>query len=304
MNVVTGAFGYIGRHITGRLLELGEPVRTITTHPDKPNPFGPAVAAFPYNFDRPDRLLEALQGAATLYNTYWIRYEYHGVTFNQAVHNTGILFECARRAGVQKIVHISVTQATLAPDLPYYRGKAQQEQLLIESGLPYSIVRPTLVFGPQDILVNNIAWLLRRFPVFPIFGNGQYRLQPIHVTDLAQIAVDSAEKGASRTLDALGPENYTFEELVALMASVIRPGRRLVHMPTALGVALGRLVGLLVGDIILTLDEARGLMAGLLTSTQTPNGETSFKAWLAQNYADLGNNYASEIKRHYRWSSR
>ena len=192
MNVVTGAFGYIGRYITRHLLEQGGSVRTITTHPDKPNPFGEAVQAFPYNFDQPDQLIDSLRGASTLYNTYWIRFNYGGDTFEKAVRNTATLFECAKEAGVGRIVHISVTQASAKSDLPYYRGKAQQEQALANCGVPYSIVRPTLVFGKEDILVNNIAWLIRKFPVFPIFGSGQYKVQPVFVEDLARIAVTSA----------------------------------------------------------------------------------------------------------------
>lgn len=181
MNVVTGAFGYIGRYIARRLLESGEAVRTITTHSDKPNPFGPAVEAFPYNFDQPDELVASLRGATALYNTYWIRFEHGGMTFQQAVRNTHTLFECARQAGVKRIIHISVTKASLESRLPYYRGKALQEQALMDSGVSYAIVRPTLVFGREDILVNNIAWLIRRFPLFPIFGCGQYKLQPVYV---------------------------------------------------------------------------------------------------------------------------
>ena len=171
-SVVTGAFGYIGKYIARHLLDRGEQVTTITAHPDKPNPFGANVKAFPYNFDRPDELTASLQGAATLYNTYWVRFEYGGVTFRQAVQNTVTLFNCAKAAGIRKIVHISVTHASPDSRLPYYAGKGLQESALINSGVPYSIVRPTLVFGKEDILVNNIAWLIRTFPVFPIFGSG------------------------------------------------------------------------------------------------------------------------------------
>jgi uncharacterized protein YbjT (DUF2867 family) len=140
VNVVTGAFGYIGRYIARRLLESGEPVRTITSHPRKPNPFGSAVEAFPYNFERPDELVACLSGASTLYNTYWIRFEYGGATFKQAVRNTITLFECARKAGVERIIHISVTNASRESQLPYYQGKALQEQALIDSGVSYAIV--------------------------------------------------------------------------------------------------------------------------------------------------------------------
>lgn len=301
MNIVTGAFGYIGKYITRHLLEQGEAVRTITTHPDKPNPFGEAVQAFHLNFDQPNALIESLRDASTLYNTYWIRFPYSGATFEQAVQNTATLFKCAKEAGVRKIVHISVTQASVESDLPYYRGKARQEQALIDSGVPYSIVRPTLVFGKEDILVNNIGWLIRKFPVFPIFGSGNYKVQPVFVEDLARIAVISAREPGNVILDAIGPETFSFEDLVKLIAAKIKPGVRLVHISPSLGILLGRLIGFGLGDVILTRDELKGLMDELLTSSQIPNGTTRFSDWLETNGDQLGRKYSSEIKRHFKW---
>ena len=301
MNVVTGAFGYIGRYIARHLLGLGEQVKTVTTHPDKPNPFGNAVEAFPYNFDRPDRLIASLRGASTLYNTYWIRFEYGGATFQQAVQNTVTLFDCAKKAGIKKIVHISVTHASVESRLPYYNGKGLQERALIDSGVPYSIVRPTLVFGKEDILINNIAWLIRKFPVFPISGSGQYLVQPVYVGDLAAIAVACAKDPDSRVLDAIGPETFTFKEFVKLIALKLKPSVKLVEVPPAIGIALGQVIGRAVGDVVLTKDELRGLMAGMLTSTQVPNGTTRFSQWLELNKDALGTAYSSELGRHFRW---
>lgn len=301
-HVVTGAFGYIGRRVARLLLERGEEVRTITTHPQKPNPFGERVRAFPYHFDRPERLISHLQGAAALYNTYWVRFEYGDLTFEQALRNTRTLFECARRAGVKRAVHVSVTQAELNDPLPYYDGKAKQEQLLRSSGLSYAIVRPTLVFGRGDILVNNIAWLLRRFPVFPLFGSGEYRLQPIYIGDLARRCVELAASTENVTEDVVGPEGYTFEALVRLMAQQLGEPARLIHVPPALALAAGRLIGLMVGDVLLTPDEVRGLMRGKLTSEQEPRGEVRFSSWLREHASELGRGYESELARHFNWS--
>jgi uncharacterized protein YbjT (DUF2867 family) len=303
-SVVTGAFGYIGKYIARRLLQLGESVRTLTTHPDKPNPFGKDVQAFPYNFDRPERLTASLAGASTLYNTYWVRFEYGGATFRQAVQDTTTLFECARNAGVRKIVHISVSNASPESSLPYYAGKGLQERALTGTGVPYSIIRPTLVFGSEDILVNNIAWLIRKFPIFPIFGNGLYRLQPVFVEDLAAIAVESAQVGETANRDAIGPEGFTFQDFVRLIALKIKPAVKLVHVPPAMGIALGQLIGLAVRDVILTHDELQGLMDNLLTSAQAPNGKTRFSEWLELNKYQVGKAYTSELGRHFKWSGR
>jgi len=194
-----------------------------------------------------------------------------------------------------------VTQAAIGSPLPYYNGKGLQERALIDSGVAYSIVRPTLVFGKGDILVNNIAWLIRRFPVFPMFGSGQYRVQPVYAEDLAGIAVAGAREPESAILDAIGPDTFTFEELVRLMVSCLRPGVKLVHVPPSLGIALGEIVGLALRDVVLTRDELQGLMASLLTSDQAPNGSTRFSTWLESNRDEVGREYASELGRHFRW---
>jgi len=301
-DVVTGAFGYIGKYIARRLLDSGRRVRTVTTHPDKENPFGPAVQAFPFHFDEPESLTASLRGVQTLYNTYWVRFEYGGATFERAVENSKTLFRCARRAGIERIVHISVTNASPTSPLPYYRGKALQEQALIESGVPYSIVRATLVFGKEDILVNNIGWMLRRFPIFPIFGTGMYRVQPVFVEDLASIAMGMAGMNGSARVDAIGPEAFSFQELVDLMASAMHRNVRLVHVSPSLGVFLGRVIGWFVRDVVLTRDELSGLMDSLLCSEQEPNGSTKFSEWMRSHAATLGTSYTSELARHFRWT--
>lgn len=303
MNIVTGAFGYIGRYITKLLLESGGLVRTITTHPGKTNPFGERVQAYPYHFEEPDMLIRCLEGAQVLFNTYWIRFEYDGRTFNNALQNTRLLFSCAKAAGIKRVVHISVTNASLDSTLPYYSGKAQQEQLLIDSGLSYAIIRPTLVFGIEDILVNNIAWLIRKFPVFPIFGDGKYRLQPIFAGDLAEIAVTQSKNGDDIILDAIGPEIFTFENFVGTIVSQIKPGVRLIKSPPWMGIFLGEVIGRYLRDVILTRDELDGLMEEMLTSTQSPNGRTAFTHWLSQNKDRIGIRYASELNRHFNWTS-
>lgn len=303
LNVVTGSFGYIGKYITCKLLEQGEEVRTITTHPDKPNPFGNAVKAFSYNFDNPEELTNSLRGAETLYNTYWIRFEYDNQTYRQTIKNTITLFNCAKEAGIKRIVHISVTNASVNSDLPYYAGKAEQENALINSGVPYTIVRPTLVFGDEDILVNNIAWLIRKFPLFPIFGDGTYRVQPVFVKDLASIAVESSRGEKSVILDAIGPETFTFQEFVQLIASAIKPAAALIHIPPAIGILFGKLIGLILRDNILTRNELKGLMDEMLTSKQQPNGTTAFSDWLESHKEKIGSVYSSEIERHFKWKS-
>jgi len=301
MNIVTGSFGYIGKYITHELLARGREVKTITTHPDKPNPFGERVQAAHYNFDNPDKLTANLTGCETLFNTYWVRFNYQQWSFDQALANTKILFNCAKDAGVKKIIHISVTNPSEQDELPYYRGKALQEKALRELGLDYAIVRPTLVFGKEDILVNNIAWTIRNFPLVPIFGSGKYQVQPIFVADLASFAVDLSQVPGSQTSDAIGPETFTYESFLRLIARELDRRIAFMHMPPALGILLGKLIGWAVKDVVLTRDELQGLMQNKLTSTQEPNGTTRFSSWLPDNKDLIGSQYTSELNRHFHW---
>jgi uncharacterized protein YbjT (DUF2867 family) len=303
VDVVTGAFGYIGKYISKALLERGRTVCTITTHPNKPNPFGQAVKAFSYSFNDAEALTRKLNGVETLYNTYWIRFPFDGQTYESALENTQTLFRCAKQAGIKRIVHIGVTRASLKSDLPYYRGKAIQESMLKESGVPFSIVRPTLVFGEEDILVNNIAWLIRKSPVFPIFGSGRYRVQPVFVEDLAEIAVRQSTSMPGTTVDAIGPETFTFQELVMLIAEKIGKNPKVVRVPPFLGIFCGRILGMFLRDVLLTRNELKGLMDEMLTSGQAPNGATKFSYWLEKNKSTVGGCYSSEVERHFRWSA-
>ena len=298
-DVVTGASGYTGRYITRLLLSRGRRVKTLTGHPARANPFGDQIESAPFDFDRPDDLARSLEGAGTVFNTYWIRFPYGGQTFDSAVANTRVMIAAATRAGVRKFVHISVTNATTSP-LPYFRGKAMVEAALKESALSYAIIRPALIFGVEDILLNNIAWLLRRFPFFAIPGRGDYRVQPIFAADLAEIAVDAARDDRRIILDAVGPEIFTFDELVRMLASAVHRKARIVHVDPRIALAMTQIVSWVVRDVMLTRDEIRGLMTNLLVTDSPPNAPTRFSQWLASNADKIGIAYASELARHFR----
>ena len=299
---ITGALGYSGRYIARRLIDRGQRILTLTGHPGRPNPFGDSVAIVPFNFEHPAALARSLEGVETLYNTYWIRFSRGPVTYDQAVRNTETLFAAAKAAGVRRVIHFSIANPSPDSSLPYYRGKADIESALVGSGMTYGILRPTLLFGgagpAEDILLNNIAWLLRRFPVFVIPGDGRYRLQPIHVEDAADLAVRLGGETGNVIMDAAGPETFTFEELVRLTARAVGHRTWIVHAPPALALTGASLVGLFVGDVILTRDEVKGLMEDLLVSREAPTGPRRLSAWLAENAHLVGVRYASEVRRH------
>jgi uncharacterized protein YbjT (DUF2867 family) len=302
--VITGAFSYTGKYATRLLLERGYEVRTLTNHPPaldsaRANPFGDRVQAFPYNFDRPDELRRSLAGASALINTYWVRFPHGGMTFESAVRNTRTLIDAAKDAGVKRIVQVSIANPSLASPLGYYRGKAQVEQAVRDSGLSYAILRPTVIFGAEDILINNIAWFLRHFPVFAVPGDGRYGVRPIYVEDMARRLVEAVAQGENSIVDAVGPEAFSFDELVGLIARQLGRPVRLVHVPTSLAYFSTVLVGWLVRDVVLTWEEYRGLMSNLLASDGPPVGETRLSRWLAENRDRVGRHYASELARHF-----
>lgn len=300
--VVTGAFSYSGKYAARMLLARGYSVRTLTSHPKPDAALANRVEVHPYNFDQPDKLVESMRGASTLINNYWVRFPHGEATFESAIGNTKVLIGAAKQAGIQRIVHVSIANPSLDSPLGYFRGKAQLEQTVIESGISYTVVRPTVIFGTEDILINNIAWFVRSFPVFAIPGNGRYRIRPIYVEDMATLLVRSAESAENEILNAVGPETFTFEELIRQIESAVSKSLRLLHVPVPLAYTATRVMGWFVGDVILTWEEYKGLMDGLLATEGAATGETKLTEWLAENGTTVGRRYSSEMVRHYRAS--
>lgn len=301
LNVVTGGLSYIGKFITQRLVSQGKRVLVLTNHLQRDNPFGDQVMVAPYDFDRHDTLVGRLKGVSTLYNTYWVRFDHGLVSFEKAIANTERLIKAAEAAGIKKFVHMSVSNPSQDAPFPYYRGKAVLEKLIAQSRLSYAIIRPTLVYGgEQEILVNNIAWLLRRFPIFAVPSDKAYRLQPIHVDEVADLAIHAADHLHNQIVDAAGPDIMTFEEMVRLIAKKIGSWSVLFHASPGLSLFLLKIVDLLVNDVVLTRDEMGALGEERLVSKQPPIGKMRLAHWLDRNANQLGRRYASEMVRHFR----
>jgi len=299
IDVVTGAFSYSGRFIAAQLLERGRGVRTLTNHPRPDHPLASRIPTYPMDFLDDAALVTALTGTDTLYNTYWVRAPHGGLTHIGAVENTKRLIDAARRAGVRRIVQTSIANPT-ASTRSYYRGKAALEDAVRSSGLSYAIVRPTLLFGEGDVLINNIAWLLRHLPVFAIPGDGRYRLQPMHVKDHAALQVEVGSHPGDVVVDSAGPEIFTFDELVHVLRRAMNLRRLVIHTPPVLALAGATVAGRLAGDLLLTRDELDDLMDDILVSHEPPRGTTRLSEWLAANRDTVGRRYASEVDRHYR----
>jgi NADH dehydrogenase len=298
-DVVTGAFSYSGRFIAALLLERGRGVRTLTNHPRPDHPLASRIPTYPLDFADEASLVTALTGTDTLYNTYWVRAPHGSLTHAGAVDNTKRLIDAARRAGVRRIVQTSIANPT-ASTTSYYRGKAALEEAVRSSGLSYAIVRPTLLFGEGDVLINNIAWLLRHLPVFAIPGDGRYRLQPMYIKDHAGLLIEVGSQPADVVVDSAGPEIFTFDELVHLLRRAMKLRALVVHTPPVLALAGAMVAGRLAGDMLLTRDELEDLMRDILVSHEPPRGTTRLTDWLLLHRDEVGRHYASEVARHYR----
>jgi NADH dehydrogenase len=299
LDVVTGAFSYSGRAITAELLRRGRRVRTLTGHPERAGQ-DTDIEARPLDFGDLPGMAASLSGATTLYNTYWVRFAHDSSDHERAVENSRALFYAARRAGIARVVHVSITHPRIDSPYPYFRGKALVERSLAETGIPHAILRPAILFGGDGVLINNIAWLLRHLPVFAVGGRGDYRIRAVHVEDLAEIAVAAGQRRDDTIIDAVGPERPTFLELVRSIRSAVGSRSVVIRVPAGLLLIAAACLNLALRDVLLTRDEYKAMAAALADTTGPPTGHRSLSAWIAENASSLGVTYANELDRHFR----
>lgn len=297
IHMVTGAYGFSGNYITESLLKAGVSVSTITNSPNRKNKFRNKIRVYKFNFENHDELVKTLHNVSILYNTYWVRFNYKNFSHQIAVKNTLKLFNAAQEAGVSRIVHTSITNPSLDSDLEYFKGKAILEKALVDSGMSYSILRPAVIFGDEDILINNIAWLLRKLPIFPIFGYGSYRIQPIFVKDFAKLAIKEGKNTENVIVNAVGPETYSYRQMVEKIGDLIGVSKPIVSVTPNFGYIVGSIIGKIVKDVIVTKEEIKGLMADLLCVETAPTGSTKFSEWVLKHKKTIGQYYSSELAR-------
>jgi NADH dehydrogenase len=298
LDAVTGAFSYSGKAISSALINSGRLVRTLTGHPNRAVERSP-IEIRPLDFEDQIGLVGSLEGVTTLYNTYWVRFAHNRIDHDLAVENSRTLFQAAKRAGVQRLVHVSITHPSVDSPLPYFRGKALVERSLAETAVSYAVLRPAILFGGDGVLLNNIAWLLRRLPVFAIGGRGDYRIRGIHVDDLAQLCLKRGAERYDSVVDAVGPERPTFIELVNSIKDAVESRSLIVHLPGDALLILSRLVGMALGDVLLTRDEYRAMADGLADTDGPATGSIALSDWLVNHRSELGVTYANELKRHF-----
>jgi uncharacterized protein YbjT (DUF2867 family) len=299
-DVVTGAFGYSGAAIARELHAAGRQVRTLTGHPGRASSGDAPIDVRPLDFADADGLERDLRGAHTLYNTYWVRFPHGDTTHEAAVFNSRVLFAAAARAGVPRIVHVSITHADIGSPYPYFSGKASVEAHLSEVGVPYAIARPAILFGGNGVLLNNIAWLLRRLPVFAVGGRGDYHVRPIHVDDLGRLCVSLGARTDNVTVDAVGPDSPTFREMVLAIRAAVASRALLVPAPGWAIPPMSAALGAVLRDVLLTREEYEAMADGLADSDAPSAGSTSLSEWVGRHGQELGHSDANELTRHYR----
>lgn len=295
--VVTGAFGYSGKYITDKLLALDYEVVTLTNSPQRYKTYPSGLSVQAYNFSNPQAMAESIAGAEVFVNTYWIRMESSSISFEHAVENSKALLTAAKFARINRFIHISATNASLDSKAKYYRGKALVEEALINSGIPYSILRPAFLFGNEDVLVNNIAWMLRRLPAYPIFANGSYKVRPIHVEDLADLVIAQLNQTDNCIINAVGQKEYSYRDFIRAISDAVGCKRLLVSVPVWFGFIGSQLLGLMLNDVISTRDELSALVGGSLYASGAPIGKIHLAEWLAENGSRLGLTYRNERNR-------
>ena len=294
---ITGAFGYSGKYITQKLFEKGYQVKTLTNSPHKKNSFEKKIEVVPLSFENRDLLTDNLSDINVLINTYWVRFNHRNFNHNQAVDNTKILFDAAKEAGVKKIIHVSITNPDEHSELEYFKGKGILENYLKEIIPAYAIIRPAVLFGKEDILINNIAWMIRHLPITGVFGKGDYKLQPIHVEDFADIIIKEIENPDNKIINAIGPETFTYKELVSAIMKNIGIRKRIINTSPQLAYYVGKFVSFLKKDVTITKEEIKGLMQNLLYVDEEPTGKIKLTEWVKENKNTLGKKYANELLR-------
>ena len=247
---VFGGTGFLGRRVVRHLRDKGFSIRVASRHPRSPSGNDPQIQPMAADIRERQSIATAVEGTFGVVNAVSLYVERGARTF-QSVHVVAAeqLAEEARKAGVEWFIQVSGIGADAASPSPYIRARGQGEQAVRAAFANAGVVRPAVMFGPDDAFLNTLVQLLRRLPVYPMFGRGRTRMQPADVEDVGETIATLMQRTAAEaiTVECGGPRVYTYEELLRTIARAANVNRLLVPMPFAAWHALARLTEVLPG---------------------------------------------------------
>jgi len=294
--MVTGAFSFTGRHVAKRLLEEGEEVRTMTRFPQSASPFAEAVPAVPFDYDDVGALTQALRGCDRLINTYWRRQPEGNLGYDRVVQQSKNLFAAAKAVGIERIVHMSINDPH-GKKFPYFRAKCATERAVRECTVSSVVVRPQLVFGDGELLINNLAWTLRQSRLAAVPGDGQYLMQPIHASDYAELIVGLSRNRRDGVVNGVGPDVMTYDDMVSMVGNAIGRKPRILHVHPKFFDRVARLINRFVEEPTVLDYEVYGCLVENGVVPREPQGTRRLVDWLRDHADSLGRRYADQDRR-------
>ena len=235
--VVTGATGFVGRHLVAKLLHDGHAVTALAHRRAIQDDFEGRVAIVRGSIDDHEKLVDAFSGADAVWHLVGIISESRTATFESTVvQGTRNVVEASRKADVKWLGFMSAMGTAAQAPSRYHQTKFAAEQAVAESGIDFVILRPSVIFGPGDGFVSMLVSMLKRTPVVPVIGDGRYRLQPVFIEDLVEAAGQSlvSDLALGQRIDIGGPEKLEYLQILDIIMKVLGLHRPLVHVPVGL----------------------------------------------------------------------
>ena len=236
ITAVTGATGFVGSHLVRRLLRDRHQVRALVRKPTDRWANQPGVTLVEGSIDNVAAMTDAFRGADCVYHLVGLIAETRTQTFETTVvGGTRNVVQAAVAAGAGKLVYLSAMGTEAEALSRYHRTKYEAEQTVIGSGLPYVILRPSVIYGPGDGFVSLLAKLIRRSPVTPVFGSGRYQLQPVYIDDMTEIMTRAltSKSVLGQIVDCGGPEKLEYVSILDHIGAVLGKRRFRLHLPMA-----------------------------------------------------------------------
>lgn len=268
---LTGGTGFVGGYLRAALRQAGHTLVALTRHPEPP---ADGITWLRGELAETDILTEAMRECDAVVHLVGILTEHGNATFQRVhVQGTEQVLAAMRQAGVTRLLHMSALGAGPKQPTAYFRSKWQAEELVRAAGIAYTIFRPALIFGPGDGFLSVLIRQVRRLPIVPVVGTGTYPFAPIsiHAVCAAYLhALAHPQATLAKTVELCGPEVYSYEEILRLIAAHYAITKLRVHIPLwvmRLGIATAQALHL---PTPITRDQLTMLLLGSVCDDQSP----------------------------------